>query len=112
MAFSGNLVPIALDHSEKICYESAMKTPDAHTFPQTSGVPQSLEEVLEVCFAENERLNKLVDEQRQEIITLQKKNVALEQENLVPAHGVAEVPRGILRGVRADCLGLFGKNLL
>ena len=82
VAFSGAFMPIALDYPEKTCYESAMKTSDAHTSLRISKIPQSLEEVLEVCFAENERLTKLVDEQRQEIITLQKENVALQQENL------------------------------
>ena len=72
-------MPIALDYSEKICYESAMKTSDAHTSLRISRIPQSLEEVLEVCFAENERLTKLVDELRRENVALKQENLALRE---------------------------------
>ena len=54
------------------------KTPHAHKLPPAIETSPSLAAAL----AENERLTKLLDELRQEIVALKQENAALKQENI------------------------------
>ena len=78
--FFGVFEVISADDLGKIRYENAMTIPDAPTLPQTSSTPPSLEQLLAAALAENGRLLKLVDEQRQEIVALKQENAAFKQE--------------------------------
>ena len=53
------------------------KRSHAHRFPPTAETPQSLAELLVAALAENERLAKLVDELRREIVALKRETIAL-----------------------------------
>ena len=77
VVFFGVFEVISVDDLGKNRYENPMTIPDAPTLPQTSSTAPSLEQLLAVALAENERLLKLVDEQRQEIVALERKITAL-----------------------------------
>ena len=61
--------------------QRAMKIPPAHTFPPSSGSPQSLVKLQAKSLAENGRLTKLLGELRQEKLALRQEIAALKQEN-------------------------------
>ena len=82
VVFFGVFEVISVDDLGKIRYKNAMTIPDAPTLPQTSSTPPSLEQLLAAALAENERLLKLVDELRQEIVALKQENAALKRENI------------------------------
>ena len=79
MAFFYTLVTISVDCSERTRYESAMTISQTHTFPQISETEPSLVELLATAIAENERLEKLVDELRRENVALKEENLALRE---------------------------------
>ena len=80
MVFFGVFEVISVDDLGKNRYENPMTIPDAPTLPQTSSTAPSLEQLLAAALTENERLLKLVDELRQEIVALKQENAAFKQE--------------------------------
>ena len=58
------------------------KKPHAHRLPPAIESPPSLADLLAAALAEIERLTKLLDELRQEIVALKQENAALKRENI------------------------------